>query len=497
MHWLGAAFFSVCGALALWHSGGAVDGFVALSGFLTAWTLVSAIRERRRAAAEFPRWFSRMDWAGAVRQGPEATGRGTLGLVLGLVLWGIALVWLIMGVRAARDLAATSSASHWSTWLAGGLAVGIPLVLVAALSIVTLLLRTRKPWTGIVLDTQPAWPGQELIGGFPLSGKMKDTGVRLALVCIERRDLHRPNERANERTLWRAELKVDPSELRFISERWEAPFSFELPDDARETSAVEPGSTGIVWRVELVSPTEGREPSPSFEVPVFRRPPARHLVTNPPVGRRRVPIALLSLAAAAVLLVWWCASPSPSTEPRSCDEVFTGSALRACEIAIADAGFDPGVELAECAYAFAGYWDYDLRCIEAVAAAPVDVAGVVVACNGVMRMKNYALRCVHTASASGGGAPAVHRCSDQYGWDADIVRCLRDDTASAERLRGIAEQGDARAQYNLGYLYDNGQGVPQDDAKATNWYRKAAEQGHSGAKKALERRGEPIPSAAK
>ncbi len=34
----------------------------------------------------------------------------------------------------------------------------------------------------------------------------------------------------------------------------------------------------------------------------------------------------------------------------------------------------------------------------------------------------------------------------------------------------------AEAQYNLGFLYRNGHGVPQDYAKALQWYRKAAEQ---------------------
>ena len=43
--------------------------------------------------------------------------------------------------------------------------------------------------------------------------------------------------------------------------------------------------------------------------------------------------------------------------------------------------------------------------------------------------------------------------------------------------RPLAEQGYAKAQNNLGVVYDNGYGVPQDDAQAVDWYRKAAEQG--------------------
>ena len=47
--------------------------------------------------------------------------------------------------------------------------------------------------------------------------------------------------------------------------------------------------------------------------------------------------------------------------------------------------------------------------------------------------------------------------------------------------RKAAEQGDAKAQNNLGVVYDRGEGVPQDDAEAVKWYRKAAEQGMPGA----------------
>ncbi len=43
--------------------------------------------------------------------------------------------------------------------------------------------------------------------------------------------------------------------------------------------------------------------------------------------------------------------------------------------------------------------------------------------------------------------------------------------------RPLAEQGNALAQFNLGLMYMEGKGVPQDDAEAVKWYRKAAEQG--------------------
>ncbi len=40
--------------------------------------------------------------------------------------------------------------------------------------------------------------------------------------------------------------------------------------------------------------------------------------------------------------------------------------------------------------------------------------------------------------------------------------------------RKSAEQGDANAQYNLGSMYYDGQGVPQDYAQAHMWYNLAA-----------------------
>jgi len=41
--------------------------------------------------------------------------------------------------------------------------------------------------------------------------------------------------------------------------------------------------------------------------------------------------------------------------------------------------------------------------------------------------------------------------------------------------------GNADAQNSLGLGYEDGQGAPQDHAEAARWYRKAAEQGNAGA----------------
>ena len=41
------------------------------------------------------------------------------------------------------------------------------------------------------------------------------------------------------------------------------------------------------------------------------------------------------------------------------------------------------------------------------------------------------------------------------------------------------------AQYNLGAKYDDGTGVPKDDAEAAMWYHKAADQGDADAQNNL------------
>ena len=56
------------------------------------------------------------------------------------------------------------------------------------------------------------------------------------------------------------------------------------------------------------------------------------------------------------------------------------------------------------------------------------------------------------------------------------------DYATALRLwRPLAEQGNARAENNLGVMYENGKGVAPNFSEALRWYRLAAEQGYAGA----------------
>ena len=70
------------------------------------------------------------------------------------------------------------------------------------------------------------------------------------------------------------------------------------------------------------------------------------------------------------------------------------------------------------------------------------------------------------------------RADFQAGMDAynrgDFKTALRE-------WQPLADQGDARAQFSFGLLYENGDGVPRDYAKARQWYEKAAAQGDAKA----------------
>jgi len=61
----------------------------------------------------------------------------------------------------------------------------------------------------------------------------------------------------------------------------------------------------------------------------------------------------------------------------------------------------------------------------------------------------------------------------------------QDDVEAVRWTRLAADQGNARAQSNLGVMYDTGEGVPQDDVEAVRWYRLAADQGHAPAQSNL------------
>ena len=62
----------------------------------------------------------------------------------------------------------------------------------------------------------------------------------------------------------------------------------------------------------------------------------------------------------------------------------------------------------------------------------------------------------------------------------DFMR-LQDYAEAMHWYRKAAEQGNAIAQFNLGVMYSNGEGVKRDQTEAAKWYRLAAAQGNVSA----------------
>ncbi|AVH44343.1 sel1 repeat family protein [Agrobacterium tumefaciens] len=62
----------------------------------------------------------------------------------------------------------------------------------------------------------------------------------------------------------------------------------------------------------------------------------------------------------------------------------------------------------------------------------------------------------------------------------DFVRAMAE-------WRPMAEQGEQHAQFAMGTMYKEGEGVAADAQQAIDWFRKAAEQGHAGSQYELGR----------
>ncbi len=52
-------------------------------------------------------------------------------------------------------------------------------------------------------------------------------------------------------------------------------------------------------------------------------------------------------------------------------------------------------------------------------------------------------------------------------------------TQAVPKLEAAARKGHKKAQYWLGWCYDKGKGVAEDNAKAAQWYAKGAAQNHA------------------
>ncbi len=85
-------------------------------------------------------------------------------------------------------------------------------------------------------------------------------------------------------------------------------------------------------------------------------------------------------------------------------------------------------------------------------------------------------RCVLFAIAVSFAAVFSATAPAWAGFDEGVAAYERGDYVTAlHEFRPLAEQGLAVAQFALGAMYAEGQGVPQDYAAAVKWYRLAAD----------------------
>jgi DNA polymerase III epsilon subunit-like protein len=85
---------------------------------------------------------------------------------------------------------------------------------------------------------------------------------------------------------------------------------------------------------------------------------------------------------------------------------------------------------------------------------------------------------IYRKFAKEGNANAQYNLGIMY---ANAQGVKNNDLHAVYCYQKAADQGDAYAQNNLGWMYGNGRGVEKDDQKAVFWYRKAADQGNSTA----------------
>lgn len=68
----------------------------------------------------------------------------------------------------------------------------------------------------------------------------------------------------------------------------------------------------------------------------------------------------------------------------------------------------------------------------------------------------------------------------QAGYDDAVQAYAAGDYSKAlAEFRTLADQGDTKSQYFVGFLYRHGYGVPVDNTEAAKWFLKAAEKGDS------------------
>jgi TPR repeat protein len=71
-------------------------------------------------------------------------------------------------------------------------------------------------------------------------------------------------------------------------------------------------------------------------------------------------------------------------------------------------------------------------------------------------------------------------CGDHLKTGIDAYKA-KDFAQAMKELQPLADKGNAEAELYVGFMYDNGEGIPVDYRQAVLWYTRAAEQGNANA----------------
>jgi hypothetical protein len=162
-------------------------------------------------------------------------------------------------------------------------------------------------------DDSTARPGHPWRAAIHARLPRPDDGTRFAvtlkLTCLQRTISRSGNDQTERETiLWREEREVDSTAIAFGGEQASIPVRFDIPADARETTAVGKGA-GILWVLTAEAPLPGVNLKEDFDVPVRAsigsEDPASQTTRSPESSASR-PVSLDDLARTGITV-----EPSP------------------------------------------------------------------------------------------------------------------------------------------------------------------------------------------
>lgn len=190
-----------------------------------------------------------------------------MGLLVFAVFWNIfcaQITWVAFHENAfAKE-------GHWTWLILSFPAVGLILLLAAAVSVV----RCRKYGRSVFeMAAMPGVIGGQLAGVVRVSRKVRpEDGFRLTLNCVRRTTTHSgDSDRTSETVLWQDEQILALELMQNDPEQTAIPVLFQIPYECHATDEADANSQTF-WRLEIAAKTPGLDYAATFEVPVFKTP---------------------------------------------------------------------------------------------------------------------------------------------------------------------------------------------------------------------------------